>query len=30
MDGSGEHKLLGEQAYKLYEELKFTYEEARY
>lgn len=29
MDGSDEHKRLGEQAYKLYEELGFSYEEVR-
>lgn len=29
MDGSEEHKQLGEQAYKLYEELGFSYEEVR-
>ena len=30
MDGGPEHKQLGEQAYKLYEELGFSYEEVRY
>lgn len=29
MDGGEEHKRLGEQAYKLYEELGFPYEEVR-
>lgn len=29
MDGGAEHRMLGEQAYKLYEELGFTYEEVR-
>ncbi|MDO4200784.1 MAG: hypothetical protein Q4D25_01475 [Bacteroidales bacterium] len=30
MDRSDEHKRMGEQAYKLYGELGFTYEEVRY
>lgn len=30
MDTSDEHKCLGKQAYKLYEELGFPYEEVRY
>lgn len=30
MDGGEEHKRLGEQAYKLYEELGFPYDEVRY
>ena len=30
MDRSEEHKRLGEEAYKLYEELGFPYEEVRY
>lgn len=30
MDVSDEHRRLGEQAYKLYEELGFPYEEVRY
>ena len=30
MDRSEEHRRLGEQAYKLYEELGFPYEEVRY
>ena len=30
MDGSEKHKRLGEQAYNLYEELGFPYEEVRY
>ena len=29
MDGGEEHKRLGEQAYKLYEEIGFSYEEVR-
>lgn len=29
MDGGEEHKQLGQQAYKLYEDLGFTYEEVR-
>lgn len=30
MDRSEDHKRLGEQAYKLYEELSFSYDEVRY
>lgn len=30
MDGGTEHRRLGEQAYRLYEELGFPYEEVRY
>ena len=30
MDRSDEHKRIGEQAYKLYEELGFPYDEVRY
>ena len=30
MDRSDKHKLIGEQAYKLYEDLGFSYEEVRY
>ncbi len=30
MDGGDEHKMLGTQAYNLYEELGFPYEEVRY